>query len=117
MGGNISDENTRFPITISKTLKERATFVAKCEHRSLSNLIISILSNYVDQHYSFYNILFEEDGTEKLKIDKEELKDISDRIFVLNGATGTGKSTMLDHLLKNMYYVENNSHNTKGDTV
>lgn len=115
MGGSISEENTRLPITMSKDLKERAAFVAKCEHRSLSNLIIAILSNYVDQHYALYNLLFDSEGKEKTKIDTEELKDISNRMLIL-GSTGTGKSLMLDQLLMNMYYNNPISKDDKCDT-
>lgn len=110
MGGSISEENTRLPITISKELKERAAFVAKCEHRSLSNLIVAILSNYVDQHYSLYNLLFDSEGREKSEIETEKLKDISKRMLIL-GSTGTGKSAILDNLLMNMYYNESNQNN------
>lgn len=116
MGGSISEENTRLPITISKDLKERAAFVAKCEHRSLSNLIIATLSAYVDQHYSFYDLLFEQDGKEKSKINTEKLKDISNKMFI-HGVAGTGKSAMLDQLLNNMYHNELNQMNdNKSDT-
>lgn len=113
MGGSISEENTRLPITISKDLKERAAFVAKCEHRSLSNLIVATLSTYVDQHYSFYDLLFDADGKEKSKIDTEKLQDISKRMF-LYGTAGSGKSVMLDQLLNNMYL--NQTNDNKSDT-
>lgn len=116
MGGSISEDNTRLPITISKELKERAAFVAKCEHRSLSNLIIATLSAYVDQHYALYNLLFESDGKEKSKIDTESLKDISNRMLIY-GATGSGKSAMLDQLLMNLYHNESKQNNDeKSDT-
>lgn len=115
MGGSISEENTRLPVTISRELKERAAFVAKCENRSLSNLIITTLSTYVEQHYAFYNLLFNEDGSAKNQINKDELQNISERMFVL-GAAGSGKSAMLDSLLKNMYYKEHSQNNDKSDT-
>lgn len=116
MGGSISEENTRLPITISKELKERAAFVAKCEHRSLSNLIIATLSSYVDQHYSFYDLLFDQDGKEKAKINTENLRDISNKMFI-HGVAGTGKSKMLDQLLFNMYNNESNqTDENKSDT-
>lgn len=105
MGGSISDENTRLPVTIPKELKDRAAFVAKCEHRSLSNLIVTVLSTYVDQHFPLYNLLFDQDGKEKNGIDTEELQNITNRMMLF-GATGSGKSMMLDHLLKNMYFNE-----------
>lgn len=108
MGGSISDENTRLPITISKDLKERAAFVAKCEHRSLSNLIIATLSEYVNQHYSLYDLMFDQNGKEKPKIDTEALKNISDKMLIL-GSPGSGKSALLDNLLRNMYLNELNN--------
>ena len=115
MGGSISEDNTRLPVTIPKDLKERSTFVAKCEHRSLSNLIVAILSNYVDQHYTLYNLLFDSEGREKDKIETERLKEISQRTLLF-GSAGTGKSAILDNLLT-MYYNEHNQNDqNKSDT-
>lgn len=110
MGGSISDDNTRLPVTMPKDLKQRGTFVAKCEHRSLSNLIVAILSNYVDQHYALYDTLFDSKGREKTEIDAEKLKEMSNRMLI-SGYAGTGKSAILDNLLMNMYLNELNQNN------
>lgn len=46
--GKISDKNTRTNITISKELKATLEDIAKEQNRSLNNLIITILKDYVD---------------------------------------------------------------------
>lgn len=47
--GKISDNNTRISIVISKELKSQATEVAQKENRSLSNLIVSLLTERVNK--------------------------------------------------------------------
>lgn len=114
MGGSISEENTRTLITIPKDLKEKGAFIAKCEHRSLSNLLVSILSNYIDQHYSLYNLLFDSNGQKKDDFDINKFKDISDRMLIY-GSANSGKSAILDSLLKNMYYNELSQQDNSSD--
>lgn len=46
----ISEKNTRILVTIPKELKEALTDLAKQDNRSLNNLIITILENYVRNH-------------------------------------------------------------------
>lgn len=46
--GQISDKNTRTMITISKELKKQLKEIAKEENRSLNNLMVTVLKNYVD---------------------------------------------------------------------
>ena len=46
--GKISDKNIRTNITISKELKAILEDIAKEQNRSLNNLIITILKDYVD---------------------------------------------------------------------
>lgn len=46
--GKISDKNTRTNITISKELKVVLEKIAKEQNRSLNNLIITVLKDYVD---------------------------------------------------------------------
>lgn len=46
--GQISDKNTRTMITISKELKKQLAEIAKEENRSLNNLMVTVLKNYVD---------------------------------------------------------------------
>lgn len=46
--GQISDKNTRTMITISKELKKQLEEIAKEENRSLNNLMVTVLKNYVD---------------------------------------------------------------------
>lgn len=50
MGGKISDKNTRTLLTIPKELKEKLEELAKEQNRSLNNLIITILKDYVSTH-------------------------------------------------------------------
>lgn len=46
--GKISDKNTRTNITIPKDLKEKLTKLAKEDNRSFNNLVITILTNYIN---------------------------------------------------------------------
>lgn len=46
--GQISDKNTRTMMTISKELKKQLEEIAKEENRSLNNLMVTVLKNYVD---------------------------------------------------------------------
>ena len=46
--GTISDKNTRTALTISKELKNELEQIAKEQNRSLNNLMITVLKNYVD---------------------------------------------------------------------
>ena len=48
MGGSISSENTRTNITISKELKAKLEELAQKDGRSFNNLVIKILSDYVE---------------------------------------------------------------------
>ena len=45
----VSDNNTRVMVTIPKELKEQLSVIAENEGRSLSNLIVQILKNYVNE--------------------------------------------------------------------
>lgn len=47
MGGKISDNNTRYPLTISKVLKKDLEKEANKQNRSLNNLIITVLEDYM----------------------------------------------------------------------
>ena len=44
----VSKEKTGVLVTMDKTLKEELSKLAKEQNRSLSNLIVTILKNYVD---------------------------------------------------------------------
>ena len=44
----ISLENTRTLITISKELKAKLEEIAKNEHRSFNNLVVSILEDFAE---------------------------------------------------------------------
>lgn len=46
---SISDNNTRTLITIPKDLKQKLEAKAKEQNRSLNNLIITILKNYLKE--------------------------------------------------------------------
>ena len=47
----VSDDNTRYLLTINKVFKLQLEKIAKANNRSLNNLIITILKNYVqDTH-------------------------------------------------------------------
>lgn len=48
MGGNISSENTRTNITISKELKSQLEELAKQDNRSFNNYVITVLKEHVD---------------------------------------------------------------------
>lgn len=50
MGGTISDKNTRTLLTISKELKKELEKIAKDQNRSLNNLIVTVLKDYVSTH-------------------------------------------------------------------
>lgn len=45
--GNIGEDKTRIILTVPKDLKEILTEIAKEENRSLTNLIVTILKDYV----------------------------------------------------------------------
>lgn len=45
--GNISENNTRTNITISKDLKKQLEKIAKSENRSFNNLVITVLKDFV----------------------------------------------------------------------
>jgi hypothetical protein len=45
--GNIREDKTRVILTVPKDLKEVLTEIAKEENRSLTNLIVTILKDYV----------------------------------------------------------------------
>ena len=48
MGGNISSENTRTNITISKYLKAELEELAKQDNRSFNNYVITVLKDHVN---------------------------------------------------------------------
>ena len=48
--GQISDKNTRIAVTISKDIKVQIEKIACKENRSLSNLIVTLIKNYIDDH-------------------------------------------------------------------
>ena len=45
--GQLSEKNTTRSFAIPKTLKEEIGIIAQKENRSMSNLIVSLLDNYV----------------------------------------------------------------------
>lgn len=49
--GQISNKNTRIAVTIPKDLKQKADYIANQEHRSLSNLIVTLIDKYVSDNY------------------------------------------------------------------
>lgn len=49
----ISSENTRTLITLSKELKAKLEDKAKNERRSFNNLVVSILSDYIENSELF----------------------------------------------------------------
>lgn len=51
----ISDDNTRYPLTINKKLKGELEKIAKKEKRSLNNLIIYVLEKYRDENENKQN--------------------------------------------------------------
>lgn len=46
--GKISDTKTRIVVTIPKDLKAKAELIAQQENRSLSNLIVKLVDDYVN---------------------------------------------------------------------
>lgn len=48
--GQLSDKNTTMSFAIPKKLKEELGMVAAKENRSMSNLIVTLLDNYVHMH-------------------------------------------------------------------
>lgn len=48
--GKISDKNTRTLLTISKEFKKELEEIAKDQNRSLNNLIITVLKEYVENN-------------------------------------------------------------------
>lgn len=45
--GKLSEDNTRYSLTISKGLKSELEKLAEDQNRSLNNLIITVLKEYV----------------------------------------------------------------------
>lgn len=45
--GQLSDKNTTMSFAIPKTLKDEIGIIAEKENRSMSNLIVTLLNNYV----------------------------------------------------------------------
>lgn len=45
--GQLSDKNTTMSFAIPKTLKDEIGIIAEKEKRSMSNLIVTLLDNYV----------------------------------------------------------------------
>jgi len=45
----ISEDNTRYPLTISKELKGKLEVIAVEDGRTLNNMIIKILNTYVKE--------------------------------------------------------------------
>ena len=45
----VASDKTRINVQISKSLKDKAEAVALAENRSLSNLIVHLLAQYVEQ--------------------------------------------------------------------
>ena len=45
----VASDKTRINVQISKSLKSKAEAVALAENRSLSNLIVHLLAQYVEQ--------------------------------------------------------------------
>lgn len=48
--GKLSDKNTTMSFAIPKTLKDEIGVIAEKENRSMSNLIVTLLDNYVDMN-------------------------------------------------------------------
>lgn len=46
----ISDNNTRVMVTMPKELKEKLSVIAEADGRTLSNLIVQIIKNYLKEH-------------------------------------------------------------------
>lgn len=45
--GKLADNNTRYSLTIPKDLKTQLEMLAEKQNRSLNNLIVTVLKNYV----------------------------------------------------------------------
>lgn len=48
--GKISENNTRINVTIPKDLKLRAEIIATKQNRSLSNMIVTLIRDYVESN-------------------------------------------------------------------
>lgn len=48
--GQLSDKNTIMSFAIPKTLKDEIGVIAEKENRSMSNLIVTLLDNYVHMY-------------------------------------------------------------------
>lgn len=48
--GKISEHNTRINVTIPKDLKLRAEIIATKQNRSLSNMIVTLIRDYVESN-------------------------------------------------------------------
>lgn len=63
--GEISSDNTTMSFVIPKILKEEVGILASKENRSMSNLIVTLLDNYVklnkqqDRLKAYYNLISE----------------------------------------------------------
>lgn len=61
--GQISENNTTMSFVIPKSLKEEVGILAAKENRSMSNLIVTLLDNYVhlakqqDRLTAYYNLI------------------------------------------------------------
>lgn len=49
--GNIGEDKTRVIVTLPKELKEALSEIAKEENRSLTNLIVTILKNFIKSRH------------------------------------------------------------------
>lgn len=50
MSAHVSENNTRIVFTVDKELKSKAEECAKTEHRSLSNLVVVALEEYINKN-------------------------------------------------------------------
>ena len=61
--GQISEDNTTMSFVIPKTLKEELGFIATKENRSMSNLLCTLVDNYVqlnkqqERLAAYYNLI------------------------------------------------------------
>ena len=61
--GQISEDNTMMSFVIPKTLKEELGFIAAKENRSMSNLLCTLVDNYVqlnkqqERLTAYYNLI------------------------------------------------------------
>lgn len=61
--GQISEDNTTMSFVISKTLKEELGIIATKENRSMSNLLCTLVDNYVqlnkqqERLSAYYNLI------------------------------------------------------------